>query len=98
MFSVLTALIVCAALVYLFRRSEPFVLRFLNLVEQRQGGTQAPKKVDPIPQYLWLNAMSESEPWAREDALKRAYQLYEEHGSDWDKVAAVIAPDSIKVE
>jgi hypothetical protein len=69
-------------------------------MEQKQAnsGAQAPKKLDPIPQFLWMSAMSESEQWAREDNLKRYYQLYEEHGGDWDKVATIVTPDSMKVE
>lgn len=100
MFTVITALIVCAALVYIFRRAESYVSRLLSVMEQKQAnsGSQAPKKVDPIPQYLWLEAMNESEQWAREDALKRFHQLYEEHGADWDKVARVVIPNSVEVE
>ena len=100
MFTVLTALIVCAAFVYVARILAALASRFLVLLEQKQAnsGAQAPKKVDPIPQYLWLEAMNESEQWAREDALKRFHQLYEEHGGDWDKVARVVIPNSIEVE
>lgn len=99
MFTTLTALIVCAVFVYIARILEALASRFLVLLETKQASaTQVPKKVDPIPQYLWINAMSESEQWAREDSLRRAYQLYEEHGNDWDKVATIMAPDSLKVE
>lgn len=87
----LTALIICATLVFLALRAEHFFGKLIGLKEQALRPLQTPPKADPMPQYLWLQAMSESEQWARDEAMKRYNQLYEEHG-DWSKVQAVVAP------
>lgn len=100
-----TALIVCATLVFLAVRFEKLASRLLSIKErvvtvteeQSKGTTQPPSKREPLPQYLWITAMSESEKWARDEALKRMYELFEEHGN-WDAVSRVVAPNTTRVE
>lgn len=40
---------------------------------------------DPMPTDLFNMALTESEPWAREEMVKRMYELYNET-HDWSKV------------
>jgi hypothetical protein len=96
MFVTLATLIFCSTVVYIYLRVEPIARKVLDLAEQKQSssGASAPKNDDPMPQYLWINAMSESEQWAREDALKRYRQLYEEHDNDWKKVSMIVTPET----
>lgn len=42
-------------------------------------------KPEPPPEDIFRNAMLESEPWAREQALKRIWELHNDLG-DWNKV------------
>jgi len=63
--------------------------RKLDLLQQELEITKNPnpsKPRDVIPHYVWMLCNSESEQWAREDAMKQAHEMYDELG-DWEKVA-----------
>lgn len=88
-------LVLAVAFVFIFLRLEKIGQRVLAVKEKglalqekaQELAHAPPPKADPIPPGLWLQANSYEEKWAREDALQTLYQLYEEHGCDWNRVA-----------
>lgn len=69
--------------------------RLVVLSEEQvnNSGAKAPPQADPMPQYLWMQAMSESEKWAREEKLRFYREQYEETG-DWSKVLQAVSGGS----
>lgn len=80
-----------AFLTVIWFRSEPLLRRLVELAEKRTM-PPAPEGAAVPPTVVAL-AAQESEPWAREQALKRARELYSAYG-DWDRVAtSMLATD-----
>lgn len=86
--ALVTALVWCVACACLWLRIEADVLALLRAAGKRLSGVQptapAPKP-EPIPVELLMSLTNESEPWAREQALQQANELYAKYG-DWGKV------------
>lgn len=81
------ALLFCSAtvlcLAWLVR---PYADRLVALAELRAHPPE-PKPVptlEPPPNDLIAMALSESDGWAREDALAALWELHEDCGSDWN--------------
>lgn len=94
----LSVLAVCGTFVWAVREAKPFLVRRLNLSEREIGlherelelkdkeiSRPAPTKQETPPEDLMALAMGQQEAWAREDALKRLYELYE-LTKDWGAV------------
>lgn len=86
--SALVAVIWVAGCALLWWRIEADVLALLRAAGKRLIGVQptaAAPKPEPIPVELLMSLTNESEPWAREQALQQANELYAKYG-DWGKV------------
>lgn len=76
----------------LWTRVEQPVVRLLDALATRLVGLSpvpAPK-TDPMPVGLLLSLTDESEPWAREQQLQRANELYARYG-DWNRVMEALS-------
>ena len=62
--------------------------RKLDLLEKQLEAQKNPIPAKPsvsVPHDIWMICQSESEQWAREEAMQQAHEMYDELG-DWDKV------------
>jgi len=62
---------------------------WLEIQRDRYATPALPPAKEPVPADLEGLANSYGDEWAREDAMKRFQELYEETG-DWDRVRAVV--------
>jgi hypothetical protein len=78
--------------VFLWLEAKPLVARVIAVMELRAAPPVPPigPVVKPMPPDLFLGLSVESEPWAREELLQRANELYAKYG-DWDKVRTVLS-------
>lgn len=86
------ALAICLTIVYLTER----LLSLYRAVQLAKVQSVAPVSAligpDPLPGDLAKLAQQESAEWARQDALKAMYEMYETTKS-WDVVRALWRPD-----
>lgn len=88
----ITALI-CATMIWLVERVMREHLRVEKIKRaETKEEVQQVAAPDPIPADLAQMAMQESADWARQDAVKAMYELYEAT-RDWNVVRAVWHPD-----
>lgn len=85
----ITALIFAALVVYLWIEGKPLLERLLVVHENHSKPQPAPIQ-DPIPADMMQHALSYPEAWAREQAVSRLRELYNDCGS-WDAVRNVWA-------
>lgn len=81
-------LVVAAVMVsghYLMGQMLPRLDTWLDIQRERYARPEGPPPKDPMPADLEGLALSYGDEWAREDAMKRMQELYEESG-DWDRV------------
>jgi hypothetical protein len=75
-------------------RIEPGVLGVLSALATHRVAPQPPApqgpKADPMPVALMLMLTDESEPWAKEQQMQQANELYAKYG-DWDKVMEALS-------
>lgn len=93
----ISTLVVCATLLVLWWRAEPFIRRgfeylFAKLEKEFPLETLTPVQVvvdDEIPQDLIALSQLESEGWAKEAALRTMRELYD-LTHDWGKVRTIM--------
>lgn len=78
-------------------REEQFNLEKVQFQQAKEEKVIPPKPSEPMPDDIYLECQSESSSWAREDAMAKAMELYEELG-DWHQVRRRIFPGSTEVE
>lgn len=81
-------LVVAAVMVsghYVMGQMLPRLDTWLDIQRERYARPEGPPPKDPMPADLEGLALSYGDEWAREDAMKRMQELYEESG-DWDRV------------
>lgn len=94
----LSILAICGTFGWAFKSTLPLVTRRLDLSEKelqlkerelevhdKEVSRPAPPKPEAPPEDLMAQAMGQTAAWAREDALKRLYELYE-LTHDWGAV------------
>lgn len=93
--------IFCITVIYLFERLDkrrakqaeaPLAYAMPSAVPLLDAETQGlVTAVEPLPMDLLMLAQRESEPWARESAVKSMYELYE-NVRDWNVVRGMWKP------
>jgi len=72
----------------LWWRIEPLLKRTLDIAEARTRPIPALPKADPMPVDMLAASLEYPDEWAREQAVSRLRELYNELGS-WDAVRTV---------
>lgn len=80
----LVAVLLFVAVIYCYERTRP-LLQQLVASKTAVPALPAPTKSDPLPTDLFLVALQESEPWAREQVLQSMRESYDTTQS-WDAV------------
>lgn len=99
MFTFLTAAVLCGTFVWFVRKAGPALASMADRVvcaievkaEASKPNPPLPDEA-PMPQHLIAEVSRISEPWAREDALKRLRELYE-LTKDWDRVTPLFSAE-----
>lgn len=89
MIEIIVTAMVCGTVLYVAKLFFPLMKR---TVDTHSASTSVPAPLPQIPADLLMHATQWRDPWAREQALKSIYDMYESAGS-WDRVRFLMSQD-----